>query len=260
MYAKYQPLVDYLSDVTGETWELSITTTYGKTVQELCEGTLDVAYLGPLTYVQAHEACGAVPVVRLNTEGRATFRSVILVKDESPVTRLEDLRGEDFGFGSPLSTSSHLVPRAMLRDAGLRQDDIGCHYYGHHERAARACLLGEVVACGVRDIVGYRFTGRGLRVLARSGPIPNFPFVVGPDTSEGRRALLVEALVRHPAEDPAIRERMRTWDTELAHGFVPTSDHAYDPVRELATSIFGPRALELDEEELQCPAEEAPGS
>jgi phosphonate transport system substrate-binding protein len=253
MYLKYQPLVDFLSEHTGRQWELHINTSYQETVDDLCSGQLTAAYLGPLTYVRAHAACGAETVLRLQTGGRDTYRSYILVRDDSPVRKLADLEGVRFGFGSVLSTSSHLVPRAMLAKAGV---DIGdgtqCLYFEHHERAARAVLVGEADACGVRDIVGERFLGRGLRILARSQPIPNFPIVIAPHGSDEIRREIVRALVELPKQDPDIARSMRVWDEELAHGFVPSNDAEYDGVRTLAGEVFGRDSLTLPEERLRC--------
>jgi phosphonate transport system substrate-binding protein len=254
MYLKYQPLVDYLSETSGHRWDLRINTSYQQTVDELCAGRLTAAYLGPLTYVRAHAACGAEPVLRLRTGGQDTYRSYIMVREDSEFRELTDLRGTRFGFGSVLSTSSHLVPRAMLIEAGLDvAKEMDCTYLEHHERAARAVLVGEVDACGIRDIVGERFVRRGLRVLARSRPIPNFPFVVGADAPAAVRQGLVRALVDLPREDPAIARRMSAWDAELAQGFDFAEDSEYDEIRELAESTFGPGALEISEERLRCP-------
>lgn len=253
MYLKYQPLVDYLTAKTSHPWELEISATYQGTVDALCRGDLTLAYLGPLTYVRAHAACGAVPIVRLETAGKATYRSYILVRVDSNIHSLQDLKGSSFGFGSPLSTSSHLVPRAMLEEAGLVVGkDVHCRYYNHHDRAARAVLMREVAACGIRDIVAARFVGRGLRILARSEPLPNFPLVVSSATPEPFRRVLIEALVGVPQRDPLARRQMAGWDEELAGGFALTSDAEFGAIRALAKRIFGPQALELPSRDLMC--------
>ena len=253
MYLKYQPLMDYLSGVTGQRWELVIGPSYERTVEDLCAGRLTAAYLGPYSYVRAHAACGAVPVAKLNTDGKPTYTSVILVRTDSPIKSVQDIAGKRFGFGSPMSTSSHVMPRAMLADAGLRPGvDFTCRYYFHHERAARAVLLGEVDASGVRDIVGEKFTQRGLRILARSVQIPNFPFVVAPGSPQALRDELFNALVVRPRIDPAAAATIKGWDEELAGGFVPATDAEYESVRRLAARVFGPRALTLAEDALEC--------
>jgi phosphonate transport system substrate-binding protein len=258
MYLKYQPLVDYLSKQTGRRWELVVSAAYEPAVDQLCGGVVAAAYLGPFTYVRAHARCNAEPVVRLQTGGHATYRGYIMVRADSTMASLADLRGKRIGFGAPLSTSSHLVPRIMLARAGLVPGiDVSCQYLWHHERAARAALLGDVDACAVRDIVGEKFKERGLRVLARSDPIPNFPFVVAPDCPREVRDGLLRALVTLPHADRAAALAIGGWDEELAAGFAPASDIEYEPLRLLAREAFGPQALVLPEADLSC-AGEAP--
>ena len=253
LYLKYQPLVDYLSETTGRSWELKIYTTYDDTVDDLCEGRLSAAYLGPLTYVRAHEQCAAVPVVRLNTGDSATIQSFIMVRNDSPITKLEELDGKRFGFGSPLSTTSHLAPRSMLKDAGLEPGaNIDCHYFEHHEKAARAVLLGQVDACGVRDIVGSRFESRGMRIIARSAPIENFPIVVSPGLAESVGVEILEALFEAPKSNATLARRMLSWDPEISSGFRPVEDKDYDGVRELAFRVLGDEALTMSAERTRC--------
>ena len=111
---------------------------------------------------------------------------------------------------------------------------------------------GEADACGVRDIVGDRFLQRGLRLLVRSDPIPNFPVVVAPGVSAEVRRSLTRVLVDLPREDPAIAAAMAGWDRELAGGFAPATDAEYDQIRELATEILGASVQTLPEEALRC--------
>lgn len=252
MFVKYQPLVDHLSAETGRPWVLSVSTSYDATVEDLCAGRVALAYLGPLTYLRAHARCGAEPLLRLQADGRAVFHSDILVRTDSPFERLEDLTGQRIGFGDPLSTSSHLVPRAMLQEAGLEAGrDVECRYFGQHEQAARAVLMGEVEACGVRDVIGELFLHRGLRRLARSGPVPAYPLVVSPGTPPALKESLASALRRVPEEARPAPGRARK-DLGLTGGFVPAVDADYDPVRELAEQVFGPGFTVRPEEELRC--------
>jgi|YNPBryunderm2012_1023409.scaffolds.fasta_scaffold01755_9 phosphonate transport system substrate-binding protein len=253
MYLKYQPFVDYLTSSTGTTWELAISGSYERTVAALCTGGVALAYLGPFTYLRAQQRCGATVLARLATGGRANYTSWIMVRRDSPIRSLADLAGKRFAFGAPLSTSSHLVPRGMLLDAGLRPgEDVICQYLQHHERAARAVLLGQAEACGVRDIMGRKFAERGLRILAESAPIPNFPLVLSPRASEGLRQTLWEVLVERPKRDAAMASRMAAWDEELASGFAPATASDYLALRDLAERVFGTGALARPEEDLVC--------
>jgi ABC-type phosphate/phosphonate transport system substrate-binding protein len=140
----------------------------------------------------------------------------------------------------------------MLRAAGLEPGrDVACRYFGQHERAARAVLMGEVEACGVRDVIGELFLHRGLRRLARSGPIPAYPWVVPPGSSPADREALTSALLRFPGTAQPRRDEER-WDLELTGGFTPALDADYDIVRRLAERVFGPDALTRPGEDLRC--------
>jgi phosphonate transport system substrate-binding protein len=256
MFQKYQPLVDYLSTRTGVPWELAISGSYESTVEALCSGRLAIAYLGPSTYVRAQDECAATPIVKLVTGGRPTYRSIIVVRDGSPIRKLADLKGRSFGFGSPLSTSSHLMPRAMLQAAGVRPGvDFACRYYMHHESAVRAVLLGEVDAAGVRDIVAEKYLGHGLRVVARSEDLPNFPFVASPKTPRLVTEQVIRVLVTLPASDPGARETIAGWDEELSGGFALAASPEYEPLRALADRVFGHGWEKLPERALECRGE-----
>ena len=168
---------------------------------------------------------------------------------------MKDLAGKRFGFGSPMGTSAARSCRARCsRTRGSSPGlDVACRYFFHHERAARAVLLGEVDACGVRDIVGETFTHRELRILARSEGTANFPFVVAPSSPSGAAARsCFNALVARPRVDPAAAAAIRSWDEELSGGFVAATDADYAPVRRLALRVFGPNALTLPRTELEC--------
>jgi phosphonate transport system substrate-binding protein len=256
MYTKYQPLVDYLAAHTGTAWELELQTSYDRTVDALCAGRVDVAYLGPFSYLRAHARCGALPAVHLLTDGRATYRGYIMVRSDSPVRSLADLKGQTIAFGAAMATSSSLVARAMLQGVGLRLGtDLACRNYSQHDRAARAVLLGQVAACAVRDIVGEKYLSRGLRIVAESDPLPNFALVVAPAQAARLRDMLVKALVALPQRDQDAGATIASWDEELAGGFAVATEAEFEPVRELAVRVFGPRALLLPEDEATCAAE-----
>jgi ABC-type phosphate/phosphonate transport system substrate-binding protein len=191
--------------------------------------------------------------VKLNSGGKPTYQCLIMVRADSTLRNLSDLTGKRFGFGAPMATASHLVARAMLEGAGLHPGiDVACRYYAHHEQAARAVLFGEVEACGVRDLVGEKFTNRDLRVLARSEEIPNFPLVLAPGSDPALQSELVRVLVALPGQDAGAAATIRGWDEELSGGFTPATDGEYEPIRRLAARVFGPSALTLPEPRLEC--------
>ena len=247
MVLRYQPLMDALASRTGRPFELVLARNYDETVRQLEKGEIDIAYLGPVTFLRAHRKFGAIPLVRLNTGNSAVFHSVIAVRDDSEIASLEQLAGKRFAFGSPLSTSSHLFPRLIMFQAGVPPTELGGYvYFRHHDSAARAVLTGDADACGVRDVVANRYADRGLKVIAKSGPIPNFPLVVHPDASPELVRSLRDALLSFNPADSTDMKLLEALDTEFHEGFAEVSVEEYVPVEEIMKDIFGPKAYSGD--------------
>jgi len=247
MVMRYQPLLDALEKRTPYTFKLILTKSYSETVEKLENGEIDVAYLGPVTFIRALHRFNAEPLVRLNTNNSDVFYSVIAVRDDSDINNLNDLEGKDFAFGSPLSTSSHLYPRMMLKRDKIIPDKINSvHYYKHHDSAARAVMTGEADACGIRDVVAERYEKRGLRVIAKSRPIPNFPLVVKTSMDYEKKSILKKAFLSfHPDVEPDISE-MKSWDKEIKSGFSDVSISDYDEVKIFMERTFGENAYSGD--------------
>jgi len=111
---KFLPLGEYLTKETGMKVEFIAVTDYAAVVEALATNKVDMAWLGGFTYIQAKiRTNGAVkPIIqRLEDE---KFTSKFIIPEGSSAKTLADLKGKTFAFGSPSSTSGHLMPRLYL--------------------------------------------------------------------------------------------------------------------------------------------------
>ena len=238
IYLGYQPIMDYLSEATGRLFTLHLSDSYTQTVQQLVDGEIAFASLGNYTYIHAHAEHGirdlAVP---LNAEGRPFFHSVVVVRDDSPLRTLSDLKSRDFAFTSRASMS-YWMGLHMLREVGIEQKDLGATAnFSHHETVAEKVLRGEFDAGAVKDIVARQYDAQGLRILTVSPPIPAVPIAVRPDLDPDLvRAVLAALLALDPVrpEDAAL---MSDWDPEFSHGFVVARDEDYDAMRRILDTL-----------------------
>ncbi|RME66853.1 MAG: phosphate/phosphite/phosphonate ABC transporter substrate-binding protein, partial [Nitrospirae bacterium] len=73
-FEKYQPLVDYLSEATGLKIELTMKRTYEETIVALGNGEMDLALLGPLSYLEARARYGVLPILKsVTSEGKPYY-------------------------------------------------------------------------------------------------------------------------------------------------------------------------------------------
>jgi phosphonate transport system substrate-binding protein len=63
---------------------------------------------------------GAVPILRQWKHGEVDYEGVILVKKDSGIDTLTDLKGKVIAFDEPHSTSAHVLPRMLLEEKKLK--------------------------------------------------------------------------------------------------------------------------------------------
>lgn len=241
MYRSYQPLMDYLTENTPYRFELKLARDYPETVSFLRQGITQIASLGDVTFTEAREGFGAIPILKpLNAKGEPFYRSIIIVREDSPIRTLQDLRGKTFAFGDPHSTSGNLIPRYFLFQNGITLFDLKeFSTLGSHDAVAKAVLKGKVDAGAVKDVIAYRYQAHGLRFLAESGPIPAVPIVVRKDIPSELAAAVKKALLAIDPTNPRQRERMKEWDPEFRHGFAEATEADYQPIFQLMDGVRG---------------------
>ncbi|MBI5483931.1 MAG: phosphate/phosphite/phosphonate ABC transporter substrate-binding protein [Deltaproteobacteria bacterium] len=239
MYKRYQPIMDYLTAETPYRFELKISKDYPEAVRFLKQGVTQVSSLGDVTFAEANLAYQAVPILKpLNGDGTPFYRSAIIVRADSPLNSIKELRGRTMAFGSPHSTSGNLIPRYMLWDNGVHIQDLKrWENLQHHDAVAKSILKGQFDAGAVKDVVAQKYKSHGLRILAWSAPIPAVPLVVRTDTPPDVVKTLTVALMKLDRANPAHQKMMQTWDDEFRHGFAPATKNDYQGIFRMIKNI-----------------------
>lgn len=225
-----EPLRAYLEHRLGMPVDLVVGTDYAATGEALRFGRIDVAYLGPVSYVLGRDQAAIEPFAKSMHSHGATFTAVVITASDSHIATLADLRGKEVAFGDVASTSGHWAPRLMLYRAGLiADDDYEMRFLGAHDAVAFAVARGTVDAGGVsrpileRLITEGRIEGNALRIIAESSPIPEYAWTFRPGLDPGLRQRIRDAFLA--IEDPAV---LRIFNAER---FVSARDSDYEMIR-----------------------------
>ncbi len=172
---------------------------YERQVEQHFAGAFHVAWNSPLAWLQAQRVARARGRVAQAIAMRDTDRdltSLVVVRADSPLRTVADLRGKTVGCGAGDSPQATLIPLEHLaregllaeRDFHVRRFDVLVGKHGDHvggERdAARALLAGEVDAACMLDGNHLAFTNEGLyapaatRVLAQTQKFDHCNFTV----------------------------------------------------------------------------------
>ncbi len=228
-----QPLKAHLERVVGRPVEMIVTTDYSSMIEATRFGRIDVAYFGPLSYVLARSKADIEAFAVGVSRGSPTYTSVVIVPAASTIKTVAELKGRTVAYGDQASTSSHLVPRAMLQDAGLvANTDYKTVYLGAHDAVARSVETGKVDAGALSRpifdslVKAGKIDGTKVRVLAETKAIPNYPMAM-----QSKLAPELKAKIRSAFLDLKDADLLKSFRAE---GFAATDDRAYDVLRDTA--------------------------
>src|SRR4030042_5248738 len=229
MYQLYQPFIDYLNENTSYHFEIKLSRVYQETIDQLGKGEAVIISCGPISYIHARESYRVKPILRaLSKDGKPIYHGIIVVRQDSPIKNLSDLKGKSFVFGQAWSTAGHILPEYYLLKTNIRLKDLKNYsFLRHHDFVANAVLKGEFDAGAAKDIVAYKYQSMGLRFIHLSDPIPPVPIVVRTDAPKELVKAVQSALLKLDPKDPPHQGTMPQWDEEFKYGFTEAADSDY---------------------------------
>lgn len=231
-----KPLEIYLEKELGKKIELVVTTDYSSMIEAMRHGRIDIAYFGPLSYVLAKQKSDIEPFAAMKQKGSTTYQSVLIANTGAGIAKISDIVNKNVAYGDKASTSSHLIPKSILAENGLKAgENYREHFAGAHDAVAIAVQNGHAQAGGLSKPIFESLVQRGLvdpnkvKVLAESKPYPQYPWTMRsnlkPELKEKIRAAFLNL------KDPEVLKPFK------ADGFGPISDKDYDVVRSLGTLL-----------------------
>lgn len=243
----------------GFPFDYVLFTNYEQQVEAHFSGILDAAWNSPLAWLQA-EAFASRRGMRTEAiamrDSDCDLTSVLVVRADSQIQSLEDLKGRVVGVGAGDSPQATLIPlehfasRGLVpdRDFRVRRFDLlvgkhGDHVGGEFE-AALALARGEVDAACLLD-ANYlalgrdgRFAPGAFRVLDRTGLFDHCNFTVLSHADASKIARFRELLFSMKYEDPAVRalmdlEGLKAWRPGRTSGYrlLATACERFDTLR-----------------------------
>ncbi|HEC23699.1 MAG TPA: phosphate/phosphite/phosphonate ABC transporter substrate-binding protein [Chloroflexi bacterium] len=237
----YQPLLDYISDETGRPVELIQRRTYAEINDLIKRGEVDVAFVCTSAYVEGHRDFGMELLAAPQVNGAPVYYSLLIVPADSPAQNMVDLRGSVFAFTDPMSTTGRVYPTYLVEQLGSTPAAFFSRTFFtySHDDAIRAVASGVADGAAVDSLVYEAAIQRDpslterVRIIQRSPPFAAPPVVVNPALRPRLRAE-IQALLFDLPYSPEGREILDALGVER---FVPISDSAYDPVRELIDAV-----------------------
>lgn len=238
---KFKPLGDYLSKETGMKVEFTPVTDYAAVVEALVTKKIDMAWLGGFTYIQTKIRTNgtAIPIIQRVEDEK--FTSVFVVPADSSLKSLGELKGKTIAFGSPSSTSGHLMPRYFLMQAGINPDKDfkNIAFSGAHDATVAFVASGKADVGALNASVWTKLNEAKnpnvlkLKVLSTTSPYFDYNWTVRGDLDIALVNKITDAFLKL---DPSIPNHKELMDLQRASKYLSTKSSNYNDIEKAARS------------------------
>lgn len=237
---KFKPLGEYLEKKLGMKVEFTPVTDYAASVEGLINNKLDLVWFGGFTFVQAKVRSNNQVIPLVQREEDEKFKSVFITT-RNDITKLQDLKGKTFTFGSESSTSGHLMPRSYLLAANVNPDtDMRrIAFSGAHDATVAAVAGGKVDAGALNISVWEKLLSQGkvdttvVHVFYTTPGYFDYNWTVRADMDPVLRDKLARAFLALDKNDPHDKEIL---DLQRATRFIPSKAENYRAIEAAARS------------------------
>lgn len=242
----WHKIADYM-DSRGVPLDVVFYGNYERQVDGLVKGHLDVVWNSPLAWLDTVRRTGGqcrAIAMRDTDRGR---RSHFVIRRDSGIEALGDLRGKVVALGAEDSPQALLIPLRWLarhgltpeRDFVLRRFDelVGLHgdHIGGELEAFRCLAAGQAAACVMLDLnwktwlADGTIDGDAFRILDTTDDFDHCVFTARDDFPKDVEQRFLEALFSMTYENPEHREIM---DMEGLQEWVPGRDSGFELLSE----------------------------
>jgi phosphonate transport system substrate-binding protein len=243
---EFGPFKDLLEEKTGLAIKFYPVTSRTAAVEAVKAKKADFVLTGPAEYVVIRKLTNSKPVIGFS---RPDYFSAVIVKADSGINQVADLKGKKVAMSDIGSTSGHLGPSQVFKDNGLDpQKDIEI-IHTSKEIAWESLKKGDVSAWGYNATSFMRFRDKdtsvnpgGFKTIARGPDLPSDVLVAAAHVDNTVIEKVVTAITEN--SDQLIQEILKGEDNQKYRGmqFIASiKDEDYNYVRDMYATIGQPQ-------------------
>jgi len=237
----FTPLAQYLKEKLGKPVKLVTSKSFESFWQGVESHQFDLVHYNQYHYVKSQKEQGYNVILKNEEFGEDTIAGSIVVRSDSNIRGIDDLRNKKIVFGGSRSAmQSYIVATYLLRQAGLHAGDYMEAFSRNPPNAIFAAYYGQSAAGGTGDkvlklpVVTKKIDASKMKYLALGDQLPHLPWAVSNnmpgDEQKNIQQLLAD--LKHSTKGKQILASAKLTGLNIAQ------DSDYDPHREMILAVL----------------------
>lgn len=245
-------LKKYLEENTPYRYQISVPQSFIAVVEAFGTRRADIAAINTYGYVLAHNKYQAEARLTVIRHGSSTYRSQFVVRSDSDIKSISDLKNRKIAFVDPASMSGYLLPLSLLKEKDIKFKDsvfamkhdnaVAMVYNKQVDAAAGFYSPPSDLGDGKKQIedarrlvlTQYPDVVEKVKILDLTGEIPNDPIIFRKDIPPEMKATIEAALLKFIATSEGKEAFSKMYG---ATGLVPSTDADYLKVRNMLVEL-----------------------
>ncbi|HNW10507.1 MAG TPA: phosphate/phosphite/phosphonate ABC transporter substrate-binding protein [Candidatus Rifleibacterium sp.] len=206
-----EPVCRYLQKKLGRKVVMLTASDYESLARLLELNKIHIAWFSHASFERLRRQSRWEAICRPMQYGSVLYDGQIVVRSDSPASSIQDLKGKVFAYVDRYSGSGFYFPNLYMVAQGI--DPLAFFARVEFTQSHRSSILGVIDgtydAAAVFSASLVDKNADGLKVIARTGPIPNDPIVVREDLDAGLKSRIANALLQMHT-DPDGAEELKT--------------------------------------------------
>ena len=187
----FLPLEKYLTNKLGMPVKIESARDFEHFWSNIETKKYDLVHVNQSQYLNAHKRFGYNILLKNEEFGQSTLRSIIVVRKDSGINSLNDLKNKKIIFGgNKTAMMSYLIPNKLLNDAGISKDKINVSFARNPPNALMAVYIKQADACGIGDAVlkltkiKNNIDTDKIKIIAKSEAVPHLAWATAKSMSD----------------------------------------------------------------------------
>jgi len=241
-YKLFTPLANYLGKQLGREVRIETSKSFNDFWSNVKQRRYDIVHFNQYHYIVSHKYYG-YDVIAVNKElGSATIAGSIIVRKDSGINKISDLRGKTILFGGGRrAMQSYISATWLLRQGGLKAGDYIEKFAINPPNTIISTYFKRVDASGSGDVimqldnVRERIDISKLKYLAKTEPMVHLPWAINNSLSDELKYKIKNILI---SLDKSKAGRKALQGANL-NSLVPVVDSDFNKHRKMIIDVYG---------------------